>query len=163
MWFNLNNISGINSVKVTAHTDDNENKYNPNNIHVNGSSTLFKPTYNVQALVVKTSRKYDIELRIQYRYGLVDSNLTTFERKIPMMFIQDDNDKDTNYSDFTKDIKNENGITASVNLSNTYLAKIREDYDNLIPMFKTNKDLVDSDTIQAWIGNGKYIKKNSFK
>ena len=153
LWFNLNNISGINSVKVTEHTKDNDNDFNPNDVYVNGSSTLFKPTYNKQAVVVKTSRKYDIELRTQYRYGLVDSTLTCYETSIPMMFIQDDHDDYTNFSDFVSDIKKDNGITASVNLSSAYLTKIRNDYDNLIPIFKTNKELVDSTAIKNWIGS----------
>jgi len=152
LWFNLNNITGINSVKVTEHTSDNDNDLNANNIYVNGESKLFKPTFN-KKLTVKTSRKYDIELRTQFRYGNTDNVLTCYETKIPMMFIQDDNDKDSNYTDFPNDIKSTNDITASVNLSSTYLAKIRKDYDELIPLFKTNKDLIDSTAIKEWIGS----------
>ncbi|MBQ0099133.1 MAG: InlB B-repeat-containing protein [Firmicutes bacterium] len=152
LWFNLNNISGINSVKVTAHTELNTNEKNANDIYVNGSSTFFTPTYNTK-LLVKTSRKYDIELRKQYFYGLVNNELVKYEKDTPMMFIQDDNDKDTNYSDFISDIKKDNNITASVNLSNVYLSKIRSDYNNLIPEFKQNKELFNSQAIIEFIGS----------
>ncbi len=152
LWFNLNNITGINSVKVLEHTSENENAFNPNDIYVNESNKLFKPAYNSK-LTIKTSREFDIELRKQYRFGMVDDVLTTYTTEIPMMFIQDDHDGYTNYSDFVSHIKKENGITASVNLSAQYLAKIRLDYEELIPLFITNKDLIDSEYIQNWIGN----------
>ncbi|MCH5179862.1 MAG: InlB B-repeat-containing protein [Erysipelotrichales bacterium] len=150
LWFNLNSISGISSVKVTDKSKDNDNSYNANDIYINNSSSLFTPTYN--KLLVRTSRKYDIELRTQYRYGYENSELTCYKTSIPMMFIQDDHDGYTNYSDFAKDIKAQNGITASVTLSSRYLEKIRYDYDLLIPVFKENKEHVNSDIIVEWIG-----------
>lgn len=151
LWFNLNNISGISSVKAIPNDNVDIAAKNIHDVYVNGNKTIFKPTYN-QVLFKDTSRKYDIEIRTQYRYGLVDEKTTCFETKIPMMFIQDNHDDYTNYSDFEKDILKDNGISASVTLSSTYLIKIRSDYDTLIPLFKINKELVNSDTIQNWIG-----------
>ena len=151
LWFNLSDIKGISSVRVTEHTDDNKNDLNANNVYVNGSSALFTPTYN-KKLVVKTSRKYDIELRTQYFYGKDGSDFTCYETKIPMMFIQDDHDDYTNYSDFPSDIKSENKISASVSLSNQILSKIRSDYDTLIPVFKENKARFSSNEIVSFIG-----------
>ena len=154
LWFNLNNISGINSVKAVPNGNVDIAGKNTHDVYVNGSTNVFKPTYNKLVPIVgpNTSRKYDIEMRTQYRYGVASDVLTCYEIKIPMMFIQDDNDKDTNYSDFPSDIKKDNGITASVTLSNTYLTKIRNDYDTLIPLFKQNKELVNSEFIQNFIG-----------
>ena len=159
LWFNLNNISGINSVKAIPNGNVDIAGKNTHDIYVNGSTNVFKATYNKLVPIVgpNTSRKYDIEMRTQYRYGMVGDALTCYETKIPMMFIQDDNDKDTNYSDFPTDIKKDNGITASVNLSSTYLNKIRSDYNTLIPKFIQNKDKMNSDAIKNFIGSA--VKK----
>ena len=47
---------------------------NNNNIYINGSESLFKPTFNYQALVIKTSRKYDIEYRSRFYYTYDEAN-----------------------------------------------------------------------------------------
>lgn len=151
LWFNLNNISGINSVKAIPNGNVDVAAKNTHDVYVNGSTKIFEPTYN-KVTLVKTSRKYDIEMRTQFRYGLTSGELTCYKTQIPMMFIQDDHDGYTNYSDFESDILAENGVSASVNLSSSYLTKIRNDYDALIPLFKENKELVNSETIQNWIG-----------
>ena len=153
LWFNLNNISGINTIKVLNGTGDK----NPNDIYLNGSTSIFEPTYNKKAFV-NTSRKYDVELRKQYFYGYQDDKLVEYETNIPMMFIQDDNDKDTNFSDFPADIKSKSGITASVNLSQTYLNKIRADYASLIDIFIAHKDSITGETIENYIGHAVVIQ-----
>lgn len=157
LWFNLNNISNINSVKAIDNggVDPHENNHD---IYLNGSSTLFEPAKNKVALV-KTSRKYDVEIRKQYFYDIVDGELTEYETNIPMMFIQDDGDKsgETNYSTFESDIQTTNGIAASVTLSNVYLNKIREDYLSLIDVFIVHKDSVNSSTINEYIGEASTI------
>lgn len=152
LWFNLCDISGIDSVKVTDHTKDNDNDKNNNNIYINGSESLFKPTFNYQALVIKTSRKYDIELRKSYRYGMKNNKLSLFETNIPMMFIQDNHDGYKNYDDFSNDMKKDNDVASTVALSNTYLTKIRNDYETLIPAFQINKEIMNSEKIIEWIG-----------
>lgn len=159
LWFNLNNISGINSVKAVEN-ENNTGTYsnkNPHDIYLNGSASKFEPTYN-KKFGINTSRKYDVELRKQYFYGYQDSNLVEYETNIPMMFIQDNNDKDTNFSDFPVDIVSKSGITASVNLAQTYLTKIREDYATLIDVFIAHKDDITSKTIENYIGNAIIIK-----
>ncbi len=154
LWFNLNNITGINSVKAIEN-ENNTGTYsnkNPHDIYLNGSDSVFEPTYNKKGLF-NTSRKYDVEIRKQYFYGYQDGELVEFETQIPMMFIQDDNDNDTNFTDFPKDILSKSGIAASVNLAQTYLKKIREDYASLIDAFIKNKDEITGTTIEEYIGN----------
>ena len=73
------------------------------------------------------------------------------------MFIQDDNDNDTNFSDFSSDILSKSGITASVILAKTYLNKIRSDYATLIDVFIAHKDDVTGNTIEEFIGDAIYI------
>ena len=153
LWFNLNNISGISNVKAVEN-DNNTGTYtnkNPHDIYLNNSVTIFEPTYN-KKLTVNTSRKYDVELRKQYFYGYNEGEFTTYETKIPMMFIQADNDKDTNFSDFPNDILSKSGISASVNLASKYLNKIQADYSTLIDVFIEHKDTVTSATIDTYIG-----------
>ena len=92
-------------------------------------------------------------MRTQYFYGTnEEGELVEYKTQVPMMFIQQDNDKDSNFSDYPSDMLNDNGITSTVTLSKTYLDKIMADYANLIEIFKTNKELVDSVTIKSYIG-----------
>ncbi len=159
LWFNLNNITGINSVKAVEN-ENNTGTYsnkNPHDIYLNGSASIFEPTYN-KKMGVNTSRKYDVELRKQYFYGYQDSELVEYETSIPMMFIQDDNTKDTNFSDFPKDILSKSGINASVNLAQAYLNKIRADYASLIDVFIAHKEDVTGTTIGNYIGSAIVIE-----
>lgn len=142
LWFNLSDISGITSIKM-ADKDE---------VYLNNSTTQFTPTYN-KKLGVKTSRKYDIEFRTQYFYSkdAVTGEITEHEVQIPMMFIQEDNDKDTNFTDYPSDIFTDNGITSTVTLNQTYLNKILADYDALIDNFIENKQMMGSEAIKAYI------------
>ena len=154
LWFNLNNITGINSVKAIK----NENSTyglganNNHDIYLNGSDSIFEPTYN-KKLMVQTSRKYDVEMRKQFFYGYNEGTFTEYEVQLPMMFIQADHDGYTNFTDFPSDILSKSGIAASVNLSTTYLNKIQSDYATLIDVFIAHKDDVTSATINTWIGD----------
>ena len=152
LWFNLSDISGITSIKIGDKTSANESGKSTNDVYLNGSDTLFSPTYN-KKLTVKTSRKYDIEFRTQYFYSkdATTGKITEHEVKVPMMFIQEDNNKDTNYTDYPTDIYNDNGITSQVTLNATVRNKIMADYDNLIDDFITNKQMMSSTVIKASI------------
>ena len=153
LWFNLSDISGITSVKVTNKTDTNQSSKSTVDVYLNGSSTLFVPAYNTK-LTVKTSRKHDIELRTQYFYGKdASGDIVEYKTTVPMMFIQQDNDKDTNFTDYPSDMLKNNGITSTVTLNKTYLNKIMSDYATLIEVFKTNKELVDSELIKSYINS----------
>ncbi len=159
LWFNLNNITGITNVKAIDNggVDPHENNHD---IYLNSSESIFTPTKNKQKVVlvtIETSRKYDVEMRTQFFYGLESEKVVEYERDIPMMFIQDDHDEYTNYTDFQSDIKKDCGISASVNLSNTYLTKIRTDYINLIPVFESNKDEMPSASIVDYIGDAEIL------
>lgn len=154
LWFNLSDISGITSIKIGDKTDANESGKSTNDVYLNGSSTLFSPTYN-KKLTVKTSRKYDIEFRTQYFYSkdATTGKITEHEVKVPMMFIQEDNDKDTNYTDYPANMLADNGIVSTVTLNSTYLNKIMADYDTLIDDFITNKQMMSSTVIKVYIEN----------
>ena len=159
LWFNLDCISGIDNVKAISNggVDPHENNHD---IYLNDSESIFTPTKNEQKILfvtIKTSRKYDVEMRTQFFYGVESEQVVEYERDIPMMFIQDDHDEYTNYTDFEHDIQTDCGIPASVNLSSTYLAKIRNDYNALIPIFEVNKDNMPSASIVDFIGDAEII------
>ena len=152
LWFNLNNITGITNVKAIP--NENIGIYGDNNhdIYLNNSASIFEPTKNKKAFI-STSRKYDVELRKQFFYGIEAEQVVEYKTSIPMMFIQDDHDEYTNYSDFSADILKDCGITAYVNLASKYLTKIRADYETFIPIFEVNKDDIDGDAIDTFIGD----------
>ena len=155
LWFNLNNINGINSVKAiaTGEVSTGLGADNPHDIYLNGSASIFTPAYN-KKLGVKTSRKYDVEMRKQFFYGIQTGEIVEYEVEIPMMFIQADHDGYTNFSDFHDDMEDVSGISnASVNLSSTYLDKIQADYAELIDIFIAHKGEITGEAITAYVGN----------
>ena len=154
LWFNLNNITGINSVKAIKNdeTTFGLGAKNSHDIYLNGSSSIFEPTYNTK-LGVKTSRKYDVEMRKQYFYGYNEGTFTEYEVQLPMMFIQADHDGYTNFSDFPSDILSKSGINARVNLSQVLLNKIQSDYATIVDVFVAHKDSVTGEAIENYIGS----------
>ena len=153
MWFNLSDIKGINSVKMIKKTEESESGLNTHDVYVNNDSKVFVVAYNTKFLV-KTSRKYDIELRKQYFYSKNSENKIVENLvNVPMMFIQADNSKDTNFSDFTNDMKKKSGINASCTLNTAYLNKIIKDHSYYIDIFIKNKDVYTSDSIEKIINN----------
>lgn len=149
LWFNLWDIQGINSVKVTDKTDSNKSGKSTVDVYLNGSSKILSPTYNTKPIIGKTSRKYDIEYRTRYYYTYDAENdmYVANAVQVPMMFIQEGD----NYNSFSADMLSDNGITASVSLSSNHLNKILDDYDTLIDVFITNKDAMSSEAIIAYL------------
>lgn len=148
LWFNIWDIQGINSIKVTDKTDANKSSRSTVDVYLNGSAELLAPTYNTK-LTIKTSRKYDVELRTRYYYSYDSENdkYVANAVDIPMMFIQEGD----NYSSFVSDMKKDNGIAVSVSLNSNYLNKILSDYDSLIDVFIVNKENMSSEAIIAYL------------
>lgn len=159
LWFNLCDISGITSVKAIKNDSDSFGLggNNAHNIYLNGSSSIFEPTYN-KKLTIQTSRKYDVEMRKQSFFGYVEDTLTEYQVQIPMMFIQADHDGYTNFSDFPSDILSKSGISARVNMPSAVLNKIQSDYATLVDVFIVNKENVTGETIEAYIGTAASVE-----
>ena len=140
LWFNLDQFSGITSVKY-----DKENA----KLYVNGSSTEFK-TKNVSTL--NPSRRFDIEFRIQYFYSYdpATEKYTAHKVEVPMLFVQEDN-----LATLTDDIKAENKINVALTESSQTVTLIIGFYEITVPTFITNKELVTEDAIIGFIGNKK--------
>ena len=148
LWFNLWDIDEIETIKVTDKTDANQSSRSTVDVYLNGSSTLFSPTYNTK-LTRPTSRKYDIEYRSRFYYTYDSENDTYVANEVlvPMMFIQEGD----NYNSFESDISADNGIDASVIINQSYLTKILADYDTLIDIFIANKDNMSSADIIEYL------------
>lgn len=150
-WFELNRITGIDSIKAIPNGELATNK-NHHDIFANGSDKVFEPAYNHYAKVIPTSRKYDIEMRTRFYYKDVDGKATKIEAQIPMMFIQDNNGDNTDFDDFAEDIVKTSKISGGgLNFQSGYLTKLRADHEGLIPVFKENKDKVAPEAIVDWL------------
>lgn len=139
LWFNLNDIGGITSIKYQKAEDK-----NPAKIFINGSSTAW------EAKKALLSRRFDIEFRTQfvYSYDATEGKYIEHKIEVPMIFVQE-----KYYDTFIDDVQATNKVTISVKVNNNDLDKILEDYDTLIPAFIENKDKVTADAIVDYIGN----------
>ena len=160
LWFNLADIQGLTSVKAIANGDPSFGlgAKNPYDIYLNGQATAFEPIYN-KKLTITTSRKYDVEMRTRYLFGYENNELVAYESKIPMMFIQDDNDVDKNFTSFPVDIKAKSGIEASVTVDEEALTKIREDHGVMIPAFIEHEGAIDAAEIVNRLGQPKEVNQ----
>ncbi len=145
LWFDLKYISGITSIKYLEKTDT-----VPAAFYVNGLSTAFE-SKTVGGLSLKMlSRRYDIEFRKQYfySYDATTKEYTEITVSVPMLFVQEEF-LDT----LPKDLESKNdGVNVAITLSSTHLTKVMADYDDLIPKFVINKDLMTEEKIIAFIG-----------
>lgn len=155
LWFNLNDISGINQIKVV--NEKNSENNNPDTIYVNNSDTAFV-TKKYGGLGTKMlSRRYDIELRTQYYYYYDATNEKYVEVKaeVPMFFVQEEK-----YGDLVSDVLAENKINISVKMNSQVLQKIEDDYDKLIDQFILVKDTMTVEAILDFIGTAYQFKEN---
>lgn len=151
LWFDLEDIDGINTIKhIPATTQDLEDK-----IYINGSSSLWKAkNYGLSGGLKVASRRFDIEFRTQYFYYYDSANqkYEKVEQKVPMLFVQEEV-----YSDLVKDVKDTNNVTISVKTSSSAVSKLKSEYAAKIDLVATNKDKYSPATIVNFIG-----KKKSF-
>lgn len=143
LWFNLDQISGINSIRYKEATESDEAAF-----YVNGASTAWKNKKVGSGLKI-LSRRFDIEFRTQYFYSY-DSATKEYTKhmvQVPMFFVQEEN-----FETLTADVKAVNNITVLVTLDNADLLKIQDDYAQYIDVFIANKELVTEEIIVAYIG-----------
>lgn len=146
LWFNLDDTSGITSVKfLTAPLEDS----NPHLVYVNNSTTEFE-TKNVGGFSTKMlSRRYDIELRTQYFYYQSGDDIIEVSLQIPMIFVQEEQ-----LATLVTDINAMNpGLNFQFNVGTTIQNKIMADYDTLVDPFMSQKDDYTAQTILDYIGS----------
>ncbi len=140
LWFDLADISGINSVKYEK-TDKAESFY------VNGLANEWK-NKKVGDISLKTaSRRFDIEFRTQYFYAKQNGEVVEVAVKVPMLFVQEEQ-----YDDLIDDVKKTNGVSISVGVSATDLSKQKSDYATLVDEFIQNKQEISVEHIIEYIG-----------
>ncbi|MFA7076470.1 MAG: InlB B-repeat-containing protein [Candidatus Izemoplasmatales bacterium] len=148
LWFNLDDIMGISSVKKAAAPIENAN---PDLVYVNGSANVFA-TKTVGGLNLKSlSRRFDIEFRTQFFYYMNGEELMKVALSVPMLFVQQEN-----YSTLKADIESTNsGVVSNfaVTLSATHINKITSDYSTLIDAFILQKDSFSIEMIISFIGS----------
>lgn len=147
LWFNLDDVEGINNIKVVEGSRE-DNKNNPYTIYINNSYTPFKVK---NGSIIDPSRRYDIELRRQYFYTYNEGTeeYEQIEVLIPMFFVQADY-----YDDVINDVANENNDLA-ISFTNNVLDNLEyleTQYRTLIPVFIENKDKITVEMILEYIG-----------
>lgn len=147
LWFDLGYISGINSIRYVAATNDTDAAF-----YVNGSSTPWEAK-KVGGLTPKTaSRRFDIEFRTQYFYvyDATEEAYTVVEVQVPMLFVQEEN-----YNTLAEDIESTNDVEINVTLPTSYLNKLLANYDAYVDVFVENKAAITEDVIIDNIGSKK--------
>ncbi|MGN0817797.1 MAG: MBG domain-containing protein [Candidatus Coproplasma sp.] len=149
MWFHLKDVNGITTIKKVDQTND----LNADTIYVNGSANPFTP-YRNSVLGVKTSRRFDIEMKTLYYYvyDFENEKYEKVEAEIPMMFVQREN-LNTFSADAYEKNKN-NGIPQSVEISvaSSIISDVNKRYDMLLPTFNEIKELVTPEEVKAYLG-----------
>ena len=143
LWFTLDMVDRINSIKYVAATDSSAAK-----LYVNG---LSKEWTSKTVGGLNFSRRYDIEFRTQYvtSYDPATQEYTVHQIQVPMLFVQEDY-----YETLADDIKSENkNVTGvEVGISDADLEQLLYDYENLVPVFNENKEIFTVELILAYIG-----------
>ena len=144
LWFDLNKISGINSIKYVKGNNGSASAF-----YVNGLSDVWE-NKKVGGLSLKSlSRRFGIEFRTQYFYvyDSVNDAYNSVKVEVPMLFVQEEN-----YETLAEDILSANGITVTVLVSSQNLNIITSNYKSFINVFIENKNNVTVDAIINRIG-----------
>ena len=145
LWFNLEDISGITSIKYRPATDTEKAAF-----FINGSSTAWaNKLVGILGGLKAASRRFDIEFRTQYfySYDAAEKTYTAHAVQVPLFFVQEEY-----YDDLVSDVKSANKVTVSVKLSDDELSEMMDAYDTTVPVFIENKENMSVDAILAFIG-----------
>ncbi len=149
LWFNLYDVAGLISVRVTDETNP-DNNLNANSVYVNGAETTFVPEFNT-ILFVNTSRHYDIEMKtVWYYVAVTEQGETIYEKReatIPMLFVQREN-----ADSFSFEVCENNRYIDSAVLPSSALSVITEMFDEYSPTYLSMKENVTFGEIVAYIG-----------
>ncbi|MBE5764900.1 MAG: hypothetical protein E7339_04775 [Clostridiales bacterium] len=144
LWFNLKNVSGLNSIKYVAATQNNAAK-----LYVNGLSEEWKSKTVGGFSLASFSRRFDIEFRTQYvtSYDSTTQEYTVHMIQVPMLFVQEDY-----YDSLNDDVKSTNNVNAHVTVIDEDVEQLMTSYAELVPIFTENKEAFNVDVILAYIG-----------
>ncbi|MCH5155578.1 MAG: InlB B-repeat-containing protein [Clostridiales bacterium] len=145
LWFDLADISGINSIKAVP-KEENEYTFYVNDLTKAWANKKMGLTFAAKV----ASRRFDIEFRSQYFYAKNGDEVVEVEVQVPMLFIQEEV-----YDDFVDDVKKTNSVDITVNVSATDLNRQKFDYETLIDKFIENKGNISVEYIIDFIGDKK--------
>ena len=144
LWFNLEDVDGINSIKYVAATQNNSAK-----LYVNGLGEEWKSKTVGGFSLASFSRRFDIEFRTQYvtSYDSTTQEYTVYMIQVPMLFVQEDY-----YDSLNDDVKSTNNVNAQVTVIDEDVEQLMTSYAELVPIFTENKEAFNVDIILAYIG-----------
>ena len=150
-WFNIWNVTNINTIKVINET----NGSNLDTIYINGSENPIK-TKLVGGVSGRTlSRRFDIEMKdvFLYTYNQDEQKYEKVKITIPMLFVQND------FIDtFAEDFYEKNQSTGAINPTNIVMNSADAtfmfgEYSTLIDEYIVIKEQVTYQSIIDYIGN----------
>lgn len=141
LWYNLRDLSGVNSIKK----EDNQNGSNPDTVYINGYAEAIG-SMEVDRLKLDFSRRFDIEFKTVYAWrktvnadGIEEYEKAEFEA--PMLFVQE-KCSDTFEEDFSKENKDYLTGTVSLNVSAADKQAVNAGYYDLLPAYEEIKESV---------------------
>ena len=148
LWFDLEDIDGINSIK---YLDKDSSASGKNEFYINGSSKIWSTVdYGfANSLLKGASRRFDIEFRTQYfyYYDVENNKYETVKIEVPMLFVQQEM-----YNSLEDDVSSVNNVDISVDVSEADLNKLTYEYLTKTDLINENKDKYTVDVIIAFIG-----------
>ncbi len=147
LWFNIADIDGIDSIRYTEKTDTTDAAF-----YINGLSEAWA-TVKVGLLedpLRVSTRKFDIEFRTQYfyYYDTTEESYVELAVLVPMFFVQEED-----FDGIEATVGNANDVTIEILTENADITAIMDAYDDYIPVFVENKELVTVDVILDFIGS----------
>lgn len=138
LWFNLADIVGLNNIRQV--TVDEQLAF-----VVNNRTAVFEPRWNT-AFLLRTSRRFDIEMRTKY-YTIKDGDdYTRVAIQVPQLFVQI-----ANIDTFSADVTNANS-NLNLSLNNALTQYLSGVYDILARPANFVGLEMDAADILAWIG-----------
>ena len=144
LWFNLDQIDGINSIRYQTATEETAAAF-----YINGSTKAWENKLVGGFGLKMLSRRFDIEFRTQYfySYDATTEEYTQHAVQVPMFFVQEEN-----FDTVVSDVKSTNSVNITLDIATADLEKIQADYKKYIDVFIANKELVTEEVIIAYIG-----------
>lgn len=144
LWFNLDQIDGINSIRYQESTDTTTAAF-----FINGSSNAWESKLVGGFGLTMLSRRFDIEFRTQYfySYDATTEEYTQHAVQVPMFFVQEEH-----LETVVSDVKSTNSVNITLDIATADLEKIQADYKKYVDVFIANKELVTEEVIIAYIG-----------
>ena len=143
-WFNLYDVSGLETVKVL---EAESTGLNANDIYVNGSDSVFE-VKSVGGLSLKTlSRRFDIEMKTVSYIVETDGEYEKVSVEIPMLFVQ------AEYTDsFAEDVTEENS-SLSLSLDSDLLSIVGGKFTDYKEVYMNGEDSISYSEITSFISS----------